>query len=342
MRKFFKVLSEHRPPWILTQNKVLSVQLSYARNLPNTLFPNKETKNQSLNEARSSLLNTLIEKDLLFENNFKAEELNTQERQLLEERLLISKNINNTSALSFNDLENRSIIINQHDHFKIKYNCSWENIEKSYRKINEHDRKIRRYIKFAYDDKLGYLSASPHRLGSGLKISILLSLSSLNFENDISPLQNAALALGLELKSFQPESPRLLWTLQNTCSIGKSEEDILDNTKSFCFQLLAAEKRALHELIKSESTMPHNLYSRTWWGLRASHSITQDEAKIFAEQLLCARLDNYANQYTAEQALDCCFLTQNTHLKAQEQNLSTDQLEKLRFKSFCDLIRPLN
>ena len=343
MRDFFKKLGSTRPQWLANQHKILSVQLSYARNLQHTPFPNAQNKVSSLEGTKNKTLQILTEKDLLFENNFKLNELTLEERQLLEERLLISNDPNITAALSFNDSENRSILINQHDHFKIKYLCSWEEIEKHYKLINEHDRKIRQHIKFAFDDKLGYLSASAHRLGSGLKISLLLSLSSLSLSDEMTSLQKSAIALGLELKALDSDSEKpLLWLLHNSCSIGQTEEEILDKAKSFCFQLLEAEKRALHELIKSNNPHPHNTYSRAWWSLRASHSITQVEAKNFAERLLCARLDNYADQYSIDQAIDCYFLTQNTHLKAQEQSTNSDQVEKLRLKSFCELIRPQN
>ena len=328
------------PSWLKADSRILSVHLSYARNLTNIPFPHKNCPHTQLSQATKQIYKSL-DPDLLA-RSLDLNELSTNEQNLLKERFIMGPPQNKSTSVSFNEDESQVLTINHKDHLRIRFSCCFKEIDTQHQKLQNFDREIRQCLPIAKDRRLGYLSPYNQRLGSGLKISMLLALSSLTLTEQLPQIQRSAQALGFTLKNFTSSDKPLLWILENTHSLGRTEDDILISIKNLSFQILEAEKQAHQELLNKESPKPSNLYSRAWWSLLASTSISSSEAQVFAETLICARLDQFTEQYTAQQALNALILTQDAHLKHKAPSLSTEQLEKVRYKSFCDLIQAPN
>ena len=72
-----------------------------------------------------------------------------------------------------------SLMINEEDHLREQYIADGLNLSFAYHKISAVDDELSRTLRFAFDEKLGYLTACPTNLGTGMRASAMLFLPGL-------------------------------------------------------------------------------------------------------------------------------------------------------------------
>src|SRR5437764_11721876 len=104
------------------------------------------------------------------------------EKQVLVERHLISREHAVKaagSAVIMNRRQTLSIMINEEDHLRLQSMRSGLQLKQAYKLLDKIDTALESELEFAYDPKLGYLTACPTNVGTGMRASAMLHLPGL-------------------------------------------------------------------------------------------------------------------------------------------------------------------
>ncbi len=72
--------------------------------------------------------------------------------------------------------EQFSLMVNEEDHLRIQLMKSGLDLHSAWDQINQLDDVIESSITYAFDERLGYLTACPTNVGTGMRVSVMLHL----------------------------------------------------------------------------------------------------------------------------------------------------------------------
>jgi protein arginine kinase len=245
--------------WYEYKNKTaaLSTRVRLARNLDGVPFPlylNKENL-KSTNEKIA---------DVISEINFKfgkfrridMQSLGEIEAYSMVERHIISPQfaaIDRHKILLLNDDESISIMVGEEDHLRIQAIKSGLCLKETYELCCEVETEIGKRIKFAFSDRLGYLTECPTNLGTGMRASVMLHLPVLESSRELKSIASAVGKIGLTFRGFYGEgsdSKTSIYQLSNQITLGVSEEGALENLNNIALEIIAKENNGIEKLDK--------------------------------------------------------------------------------------------
>jgi protein arginine kinase len=115
-------------------------------------------------------------------------EISTLDRQLLAERHLVSREFLSHSAsrgLVFVRDESVSLMINEEDHLRMQGFAPGFDVGTAFRRANDLDDQIAPGLDIAYSERMGFLTACPTNLGTGMRVSVLIHLPGLVHSKEI-------------------------------------------------------------------------------------------------------------------------------------------------------------
>ena len=236
---------------------VISTRIRIARNLADYPFPVR-LDNKSKIEVNEKIRDALDGKENLTYTELKT--LTRSQIVSLAERHLISPEFASNSdarALLMSDNEDISIMLCEEDHIRIQVMKSGLALKEAYELADKIDTEINQSLKYAFDEKLGYLTQCPANLGTGMRASVMLHLPALNAKGQIGSLASNVSKLGLTIRGAYGEGMSAmgdLYQLSNQVSLGISEKSAIDNLKTITLQLAAQERAAREEASKSIET----------------------------------------------------------------------------------------
>lgn len=236
---------------------VISTRIRIARNLADYPFPAR-LDNKSKIEVNEKIRDALDGKENLTYTELKT--LTRSQIVSLAERHLISPEFASNSdarALLMSDNEDISIMLCEEDHIRIQVMKSGLALKEAYELADKIDTEINQSLKYAFDEKLGYLTQCPANLGTGMRASVMLHLPALTAKGQIGSLASTVSKLGLTIRGAYGEGMSAmgdLYQLSNQVSLGISEKSAIDNLKTITLQLAAQERAAREEASKSIET----------------------------------------------------------------------------------------
>ena len=311
---------------------VLYSQVRLARNVVDSPFPNRMSKDlcksltkriwatiKSSSEANDFNIINLNDIDI-------AQCISYAEKQLISNRF--AKNQNGSFLLSTN--KDVSIMICEDDHIKIRaFECG-QNIKSAYDKAQIIDDIFINNLKIAYSQKLGFLTASPMNLGTGMKATFALHLPALVNKNAIYGLSQMVSKLGLSLRPLYKNGAGDMFILSNLVTLGISEEGAMQNLNAICEQIVKQERQAREDL-KNDNEFEDNIY-RTLGILKMARQINIDE---FLNSLSLVRLGVSLGYFNIDYKIigEMLFDMQDASLiVSADAELSQDMCNKLRAK----------
>ncbi|MCX6356660.1 MAG: ATP--guanido phosphotransferase, partial [Candidatus Aureabacteria bacterium] len=127
---------------------------------------------------------------------------------------------------------------------------------------------------------LGYLTACPTNLGTGIRVSAMLHLPGLVLAEQINPIIQSVNKLGLAVRGLYgegTESSGNLYQISNQVTLGKSEGDIVDNLQGVINQIVEHEKKAQQALFRKSLKGLEDRVNRAYGLLTHARSISSKE-----------------------------------------------------------------
>ena len=321
---------------------VMSSRVRLARNLREFAFPGwaKKPERVKILEAIMPAVSALPEMADSFAeamDNFTA-----LDKQILVERHLISrehaaKNVG--SGLVLNRAETFSVMINEEDHLRMQALRPGFQIREAWNAIDRLDSTLEKKLNFAFDNELGYLTACPTNLGTGIRVSAMLHLPGLVLAEQINPIIQSVNKLGLAVRGLYGEGTEALgniFQVSNQMTLGESETAIVERLEKVLSQIIEHEENARQTLLEKKPKTVFNHVGRAYGVLANAHSISSKETMNLLS-LLRLGIDLGSFPGTERALVDELFLTtQPAHLQKQiSDKLSAEERDLIR----ADMVR---
>lgn len=259
------------------------------------------------------------------------EELDDAERQILIERHLISKELAEGqagAAVAISKDQSFSIMINEEDHLRIQILKPGFNFKKLWKALNLLDSTLEEDLDFAFSEELGYLTACPTNLGTGIRASVMMHLPSLVLAGHMEKVVRAIGQMGMAVRGLYGEGSEAtgsVFQISNQQTLGLSEDDIIKNLTKALHSIIAHEQNARERLMENDSAALYDKIARAYGLLESSFKITSTEAMNLLGLLRLA-VDLQALPEEARMEIDRLFiLCQPGHILTLSEKASTPE-----------------
>jgi protein arginine kinase len=316
---------------------VMTSRVRLARNLRGFPFPgfSQERQRVDLLEQVRPVVEQLPEMRDGYSEDYT--DLSKIRKQVLVERHLVSREHAARSsgcAVVVDRKQSISIMINEEDHFRIQGIRPGLNLQSAYELVDRVDSELESGLPFAFDPKLGYLTACPTNLGTGMRASVMLHLPALVLTEQINPVIKAVGKIGLAVRGLYGEGTEALGNLfqiSNQHTLGEAEPEIIAQIEKVIEGVVRSEQNARAKLKEDHHTMLQDQVGRAYAILRYAHVLSSKEALNLLSMLrLGADLDLVGN--CDRSLIDMMLLEiQPAHLQLNAaRELSPDERDSMR------------
>ncbi|UCG17824.1 MAG: protein arginine kinase [Phycisphaerales bacterium] len=247
---------------------VISSRIRLARNLKGFPFLSKtsETERREIYRTFSDRIGeTELGNNCVFLDMSESPPL---DRELLVERHLISRQHadgEGCRGVAVSPGEERALMINEEDHLRIQVLTSGLQLEALWKEIDRVDNLIEEGVEYAFDPRLGYLTACPTNVGTGIRVSVMLHLPALKLTQEIDRVLRATRDMRLAVRGLYGEGTEAIgdfFQVSNQTTLGKSEEEIVrEFTHDIIPQIVEYELRARDTLASERA---YQLDDKVW------------------------------------------------------------------------------
>lgn len=209
--------------------------------------------------------------------------LESLDRQLLVERQLISRELaeaKGARGVAIEDHETFSVMVNEEDHLRIQVMHSGLDLHSAWEQINKIDDELGQSLNYAFDDQLGYLTACPTNVGTGVRVSVMLHLPALVMTQQIEKVFRSLQKMGLAVRGLYGEGSQAMgdfYQISNQITLGKSEADLIKQVGEIVPVIIDYERQARAFLIKESRKELHDRVSRAYGILCTAQTISSEE-----------------------------------------------------------------
>jgi protein arginine kinase len=316
---------------------VMSSRVRLARNLKDAAFPGWAKKPERIRvfELVRPAVESLPEMKDAFSEAM--DNLSALDKQILVERHLISREHaakSSGSGLVLNRDETFCVMINEEDHLRMQALRPGLQLRQAWGAIDQLDSELERKLNYAFNNELGYLTACPTNLGTGIRVSAMLHLPGLVLAEQINPIIQSVNKLGLAVRGLYGEGTEALgnvFQVSNQMTLGEDELTIVERLDKVLSQIIEHEENARQILMEKKPKVVYNHIGRAYGILANAHSISSKETMNLLSLLrLGVDLGLFPGM---ERALvdELFILTQPAHLQRQlSDKLTAEERDLIR------------
>ncbi len=321
---------------------VMSSRVRLARNIKDAAFPGwaKKPERVKILESIRPAVETLPEMRDAFSQSM--DNLAALDKQILVERHLISREHAARSAgsgLVLNREETLCVMINEEDHMRMQALRPGLQLRQAWTAIDRVDSELEKRLDYAFNSDLGYLTACPTNIGTGIRVSAMLHLPGLVLAEQINPIIQSVNKLGLAVRGLYGEGTEALgnvFQVSNQMTLGESESAIVERLEKVLAQIIEHEENGRATLLEKKAKTVYNHIGRAYGILANAHSISSKETMNLLS-LMRLGVDLSLFPGVDRSLVDELFiLTQPAHLQKQHsEKLSAEERDLLR----ADMVR---
>ncbi len=252
---------------------VISSRIRLARNIADFPFISTCSDDQRL-EIESVVLkgiaNDQVLSDLTLLDSF---ELNALERQFLMDLQLVSSPLRETTERVAGASESGEVVaagadvpavthelpweelasysINEDDHLRITVNRSDLNLQAAWKQISALDDRVENQLTYAFSPQLGYLTACPANVGTGMRVSVLMHLPALVMTGQVEKVMRSLQRLNVVARGeFGDSAVGDFFRVSNQATLGVDEDSLIEQVTTVVPRLIKYEREARRFLIE--------------------------------------------------------------------------------------------
>ena len=257
---------------------IISSRIRLARNLENhvhpLMFPSEQEGYRVINEVQDALSNLTLNR---------LDTMDQQSKMKLVAKHLVSPELvkQPASAVMLNDDESVSVMINEEDHIRIQALGTDLSLKDLYQRASKIDDELDKALDISYDEHLGYLTTCPTNIGTGMRASVMLHLPGLSIMKRMNRIAQTINRFGFTIRGIYGEGSQVyghIYQVSNQLTLGKTEEDIIDNLTEVVNQIINEEKQIRERLDKHNSVETLDRVYRSLGVLQNSRIISMEEA----------------------------------------------------------------
>ncbi|HVZ65250.1 MAG TPA: protein arginine kinase [Lacunisphaera sp.] len=263
---------------------VLMTRIRLARNLAHEPFPGwaKDAQRRDIRDRCMQAVAALpqMKRGLAIP----VESLDELQKQILVERHLISRELCHAKAGSgivISKDQSCVVMVNEEDHLRIQVLRAGFQFKKVWNTINTLDSELEEFLDYAFSPKLGYLSACPTNLGTGIRASAMMHLPALVITGQMEKVVRAVNQLGMAVRGLFGEGSDAsgsIFQISNQTTLGESEEEIIKHLHGVLTTIIEQELNARDKLSESDPNKLYDKIGRAYGILQNGHLLNSNEA----------------------------------------------------------------
>ncbi|MEO8205807.1 MAG: protein arginine kinase [Chthoniobacterales bacterium] len=330
---------------------VVSSRVRLARNLASHPFPGwaKKAERMQILEILKQAVEALPEmKDRFAEY---LQDLTPLEKQVLVERHLISREHaakGAGSAVVMNRQQTLSIMVNEEDHLRMQALRPGLQLAETYKMVDVADSGLEQKLDYAFHQDLGYLTACPTNVGTGMRASAMLHLPALVISEQINKIINSVNKIGLAVRGLYGEGTEAMgniFQISNQTTLGETEEESIERLNKVVLQVIEHEQNARQTLLQRKAITLLDQIGRAFGILNYAHSMSSKEA-LNLLSIIKLGIDLGIFPETSRLPVDELFMeTQPAHLQkgtsqlklpAEERDTLRAEIVRAKLKNMSD------
>lgn len=274
---------------------VISSRVRLARNVSGLPFPHKLRHERGAMIAKQ-VYDTLASSGTY--NLYRISSSNELDLDVLKEKHLISEDLlhADNGAAIINDGETVSVMINEEDHIRAQCILRGFKLDEAYAEIDKIDDIIGGKIRYAYDDRLGYLTCCPTNVGTGMRASVMMFLPALALADGIESCINAVSRLNMTVRGVYGEGSKadgFIYQVSNCKTLGVTEGEIIASVKNCIGSLVESELIARDRLLHGKGAEMRDRIYRAWGLLTNAYSLSTAEFMSLMAYVKLGSYDGY-------------------------------------------------
>lgn len=206
-------------------------------------------------------------------------------RQVLVERHLVSRELagsKRASGLWLSEDQTTALMLGEEDHLRLQVFAPGLDLERLMARALELDVRLERDLGWAFDERLGYLTACHSNVGTGMRASVMLHLPALAETGELKAVLRALDKLHLAVRGRfgeGSESHGHYYQLSNRRTLGLDEAAIVRLVHEAALRVIEAERIAREALLSgvvSRNHLEDKVY-RAWAVLANARSLGSEE-----------------------------------------------------------------
>jgi len=266
---------------------VMCSRIRLARNLNDFPFINRASRSEKAEiEAHVRGAIQAVNENLTY---FELNQRSKLDLQFLVERQLISRELAGADyprGVAIGPHENISIMVNEEDHLRIQAMHSGLSLHDVWERINALDDQLEERLPYAFSSQLGYLTACPTNVGTGIRVGVMLHLPALVQTKQIDKVFRALQKINLAVRGLYGEGTQAsgdFYQISNQQTLGKSELELIRNLTEVVPQIIEYERTARQKTGERASSAPARPgQPRLWRAQDSTHDLVRgDHAAAF-------------------------------------------------------------
>ena len=262
---------------------VISSRIRLARNLADYPFITRASASDRTEIERTLRERVGALKDFPGLAYLDVNHLNAIDRQFLVECQIISRELSESQgprgvAIARDD--RASLMVNEEDHLRLQVMRSGLDLQAAWDKINALDDAVEAEVTYAYHERLGYLTACPTNVGTGMRVSVMLHLPALVMTRQIDKLFRSLQKISLAVRGLYGEGSQAMgdfYQISNQITLGRSEVELIKQVGDVVPTIIEYERKAREFLIRESQENLHDRVSRAYGILRTAQTISSEE-----------------------------------------------------------------
>lgn len=229
----------------MQNNITLSSRVRLARNIDGLQFPSRMSR-QDLDTVCAKAADVFGGADfdiVPIEGLTRAQRLAYIEKHLASRDLMES----GVGMLVLSRDETISVMVGEEDHFRIQCILPGSELQRSTTTALGVDDMLEKQVDFAFDEALGYLTACPTNIGTGMRASIMVHLPALTMTGQMGRLQKSLRDAGMTVRGIYGEGTNALgsiYQISNRVTLGATEEQLSDAVSQSVQEMVGLETEA--------------------------------------------------------------------------------------------------
>jgi len=221
-------------------------------------------------------------------------------------------------------------MVNEEDHLRIQAVRPGFALGEARDEAVRLDRFLEERVEYAWSPELGYLTGCPTNVGTGLRASVMLHLPALGLvRSELEKVFTAAQRTGLAVRGLYGEGSRAagdFYQISNQVTLGRSEEDLVEDLASLVPVIERFERRMRDELLAAQPAALRDRVTASLAALRTSRALSTEASLAHLSNLRLGVATRLLDGPSAPVLGELGVVVQKGHLQALADEGGPDEL----------------
>jgi len=259
------------------------------------------------------------------------------ERDILCEAHLISKDLVERAAgggVAYAEDGSVCVMINEEDHLRIQGFAPGCGMEAAWRAADALDTQLERHLDYAWTPRLGYLTACPSNVGTGLRASAMVHLLGLRLLDEVEAVVRGLERMRLLVRGIGGEGSEAagqIYQVSNMDTLGVDEAGIVGRVSRIVAEVVRQERNARIRLVRETPLVLIDCLARSLSILQNARLLATSEALEFLSALRLGASVGLVTRLKVADVDKLIVLMQPGHLQRIEgADLDSDARDEMR------------